>query len=151
MKREPKMGTNDQAAPSSFLDGTLKRLQQTSSCDTNNLINKTVPFGKHPGPSDREMLDSYWYCKTYDEWISDPQTEFLFPIEVYVDRMGKTAGLQSYCCGEPMTWSTPLLNQSIRQSDEVWRAMGYIPDLKVSSSAKKKKANGANTTKGQSL
>jgi hypothetical protein len=96
------------------------------------------------------MLDSYWYCKTYDKRISDPQTQFLFPIEVYVDKMGKTAGLQSYC-GEPMTWSTPLLNQSIRQSDEAWRAMGYIPDLEVSSSAKKKKANGANKTKGQSL
>jgi hypothetical protein len=96
------------------------------------------------------MLDSYWYCKTYDKQISDPQTEFLFPIEVYVNKMGKTAGLQSYC-GEPMTWSTPLLNQSIHQSDEVRRAMGYIPDLKVSSSTKKKKANGANTTKGRSL
>jgi hypothetical protein len=93
------------------------------------------------------MLDSYWYCKTYDKRISDPQTQFLFPIEVYVDKTGKTAGLQSYC-GEPMTWSTPLLNQSICQSDEAWRAMGYIPDLEVSSSAKKKKANGANKTKG---
>jgi hypothetical protein len=34
--------------------------------NTNNLVNKTVPFGKHPGPtdgSDQEMLDSYWYCK----------------------------------------------------------------------------------------
>jgi hypothetical protein len=29
--------------------------------------------------------------------------------------------------------------------------MGYIPDLEVSSSAKKKKANGANMTKGRSL
>jgi hypothetical protein len=66
---------------------------------------------------------------------------------VYVDKMGKTAGLQSYC-GEPMTWSTPLLNQSIHQSDEAWRAMGYIPDLEVSSSTKKKKVNGANMTKG---
>jgi hypothetical protein len=69
------------------------------------------------------MLDSYWYCKTYDEWISDPQTEFLFPIEVYVNKTGKTAGLQSYC-GEPMTWSAPLLNQSIRQSDEAWTTKG---------------------------
>jgi hypothetical protein len=77
--------------------------------NTNYLVNKTVPFGKHPGPtdgSDLELLDSYWYCKTYDEQISDPETKFLFPIEVYVDKTGKTAGLQSYC-GEPMTWSTP--------------------------------------------
>jgi hypothetical protein len=88
--------------------------------------------------------------QTYDEQISDPQTEFLILLEVYVNKTGKTAGLQSDC-GEPMTWSTPLLNQSIHQSDEAWRAMGYIPDLEVSSSAKKKKANGANTTKGQSL
>jgi hypothetical protein len=121
--------------------------------NTNNLVNKTVPFGKHPGPtdgSDQEMLDSYWYCKTYDKQLSDPQTEFLFLLEVYVNKTGKTAGLQSDC-GQPMTWSTPLLNQSIHQSDEAWRAMGYIPDLEVSSSTKKKKANGANTTKGQSL
>jgi hypothetical protein len=69
---------------------------------------------------------------------------------VYVDKTGKTAGLQPYC-GEPMTWSTPLLNQSIHQSDEALRAMGYIPDLEVSLSAKKKKVNGANTAKGQSL
>jgi hypothetical protein len=96
--------------------------------NTNYLVNKTVPFGKHPGPtdgSDQELLDSYWYCKTYDK------------LEVYVNKMGKTAGLQSYC-GEPMTWSTPLLNQSIHQSDEAWRAMGYIPDLEGSSSAKGK-------------
>jgi hypothetical protein len=121
--------------------------------NTNYLVNKTVPFGKHHGPtdgSDQELLDSYWYCKTYDEWISDPETKFLFPIEMYVDKTGKTAGLQSYC-GEPMTWSTSLLNQSIRQSDEAWRVMGYIPDLEVSSSTKKKKANGANMTKGRSL
>jgi hypothetical protein len=43
--------------------------------NTNNLVNKTVPFGKHPGPtdgSDREILDSYWYCKTYDKRIGVP-------------------------------------------------------------------------------
>jgi hypothetical protein len=32
------MGTDDRAAPSSFLDGTLKRLQQTSSCVQSFLV-----------------------------------------------------------------------------------------------------------------
>jgi hypothetical protein len=159
MKRVQKMDTDDWAAPLLFLNGALKRLQQTFSCVQSFSVTPTtsstrLPFGKHPGPtdgSDQELLDSYWNCKMYDKWISNPETKILFPVEVYVDKTGKTAGLQSYC-GEPMTWSTPLLNQSICQSDKAWRAMGYIPDLEVSSSAKKKKkANGANVTKGRSL
>jgi hypothetical protein len=74
-----------------------------------NLINKSIPFGKYPGPidgSDQKILASYWYCKTYDNQISDTQTEFLLPIEVYMDKTGKTTGLQLYC-GDPMTWFNP--------------------------------------------
>jgi hypothetical protein len=45
----------------------------------NNLVNSQNPFGKYlpVGPSDKETLASYWYSKTYDNYITDPDTQFL--------------------------------------------------------------------------
>jgi hypothetical protein len=39
--------------------------------DRNNLVNSQNPFGKYlpVGPSDKEVLASYWYSKTYEEYI----------------------------------------------------------------------------------
>jgi hypothetical protein len=70
--------------------------------DPNNLVNSQNPFGKYipVGPSDKEVLASYWYSKTYDKYITNPETQFLLPLEMYLDKMGKTAGMTSYC-GEP--------------------------------------------------
>jgi hypothetical protein len=62
---------------------------------TSNLVNSQNPFGKYlpVGPSDKEVLASYWYSKTYDKYMTNPDTQFLLPLEMYLDKTGKTAGM----------------------------------------------------------
>jgi hypothetical protein len=58
----------------------------------NNLVNSQNLFGKYlpVGPSDMEVLASYWYSKTYDKYIlTDPETQFLLPLEMYLDKTGR--------------------------------------------------------------
>jgi hypothetical protein len=46
-----------------------------------NLVNGDNPWGKYISSdptNDKEVLASYWYSKTYDEYITDPDTQFLF-------------------------------------------------------------------------
>jgi hypothetical protein len=45
--------------------------------------------------------------------IKDPMKEFLFVMDIYLDKTGKSAGITS-SCGEPVIWTTPLL------TSEVW-------------------------------
>jgi hypothetical protein len=40
--------------------------------------------------------------------IKDPMKEFLFVMDIYLDKTGKSAGITS-SCGEPVIWTTPLL------------------------------------------
>jgi hypothetical protein len=42
------------------------------------------------------VLTSYWYSKTYDKYIMDPDTQFLLCLEVYVEKTSENAGLASY-------------------------------------------------------
>jgi hypothetical protein len=96
----------------------------------NNLVNSQNPFEKYVlvGLSDKEVLASYWYSKTYDKYITDPETQFLLPLEMYLDKTGKTAGMMSYC-GEPLIWVSVLLRYAIHQDNETWHIQGYIKDL----------------------
>jgi hypothetical protein len=45
-----------------------------------NLVNGDNPWGKYVSSDpnkNKEVLASYWYSKTYDEYITDPDTQFL--------------------------------------------------------------------------
>jgi hypothetical protein len=45
-----------------------------------NLVNGDNPWGKYVSSdptNDKEVLTSNWYSKTYDEYIMDPNTQFL--------------------------------------------------------------------------
>jgi hypothetical protein len=67
------------------------------------LVNGDNPWGKYVSSdptNDKEVLASYWYRKTYDEYITDPDTQFLLCLEAYMDKTAKNAGLTSYA-GEP--------------------------------------------------
>ena len=70
--------------------------------EKNNLVSPSNPWGKYisTDQNNKEMLTSYWYHKTYDEYITDPNMQFLLCLEAYVDKTGRSAGLTSYC-GEP--------------------------------------------------
>ena len=117
-----------------------------------NLVNRTTPFAKYAPSeaSDKELLASQWYSDTYEEKISNPSEEFLFPLQLYVDKTGKSAALGSYC-GEPLIMSSPILTLSVREHYTAWRVLGYLTDLDKSSSAKKTQQSGRKWEKGRSL
>jgi hypothetical protein len=49
--------------------------------DKYNLVNGDNLWGKYISSdptNDKEVLASYWYSKTYDEYITDPDTQFFF-------------------------------------------------------------------------
>jgi hypothetical protein len=71
------------------------------------LVNGDNTWGKYvssDSTNDKEVLTSYWYSKTYDKYITDPNTQFLLCLEAYVDKTAKNADLTSYA-GEPFLLS----------------------------------------------
>jgi hypothetical protein len=65
------------------------------------------------------VLASYWYSKTYEEYITDPDTQFLHCLETYMDKTAKNAGLTSYA-GEPFLLSVLHLKKSLREHSSAW-------------------------------
>jgi hypothetical protein len=88
-------------------------------------------------------LASQHYSQSYDESITTPvgtsngpAKEFFFPLEMYVDKSGKTAGI-TLSCSEPVLMSIPLLKSSVWEDPSSWCLLGFIPDLEKTSSAQK--------------
>jgi hypothetical protein len=82
--------------------------------------------------------------------IKDPTKEFLFVMDIYLDKTGKSAGITS-SCSAPVIWTTPLLTSEVREQTYAWNLLGLIEDLESGSSAKKKQDSGRKATKGRSL
>jgi hypothetical protein len=117
-----------------------------------NLVNGDNPWGKYLSSdqtNDKEVLASYWYSKTYDEYITDPDTQFLLCLEAYVDKTAKNAGLTSYA-GEPFLVSALHLKKPLREHSSAWFVQAYLPDLESGSSAKKKQYSHRYLTRGMS-
>jgi hypothetical protein len=96
-----------------------------------NLVNGDNPWGKYVSSNpnnDKEVLASYWYSKTYDEYITDHDTQFLLCLEAYVDKTAKNAGLTSYA-GEPFLFSALHLKKSLREQSSAWFVQAYLPNL----------------------
>jgi hypothetical protein len=91
---------------------------------------------------------SYWYNKTWDENVTDPNTQFLLCLKAYIDKTGKSAGLTSYC-GKPFLLSALHLKKSVQEQWGAWLGQAYLPDLEAGSSAKKKKYSHSNKTCGR--
>jgi hypothetical protein len=64
--------------------------------------------------NDKEVLMRYYYSKTYDEYIMDPNTHFFLCLEAYVEKTAKNAGLTSYA-GKPLLLSVLHLKKSLRE------------------------------------
>ena len=107
--------------------------------DLDNLVyNPEDPFGKYnpqtdPHANHGEVMSSQWYRDTYDKIITDPSTQILIPIIIYLDKTG-TDLKQKYGV-EPVAFTIGILRQKIRHLIEAWRVLGYLPDLELSSSA----------------
>jgi hypothetical protein len=117
-----------------------------------NLVNSDNPWGKDISfnpINDKEVLASYWYSKTYDEYITDPDTQFLLCLEAYMHKTAKNAGLTSYA-GEPFLVSVLHLKKSLREHSSAWFVQAYLPDLVSGSSAKKKQYSHRYLTRGMS-
>ncbi len=87
-----------------------------------NLVNGDNPWGKYVSSdpnNDKEVLASYWYSKTDNEYITAPDTQFLLCLEVYMDKTSKNAGLTSYA-GEPFLLSVLHLKKSLREHLSAW-------------------------------
>jgi hypothetical protein len=121
-----------------------------------NLVSRDNPWEKfeiaNPKES-KEYLASNHYSQSFDECIDDVDDgcvweQFFFPIEIYVDKSGKTAG-QTSSCGEPVLMSTPLLTSSKHEEPSSWMLLGYIPDLEKTSSAKKQQESQRKFEKGR--
>jgi hypothetical protein len=117
-----------------------------------NLVNAGNPWGKYISfdPDDKEMLASYWYSKTWDKNITNPNTQFLLCLEAYVNKTGRSAGLTSYC-GEPFLLSALHLKRSVWEHSGAWLVQAYLPDLEAGSSAKKRKLSQPQHTRQDQL
>jgi hypothetical protein len=116
------------------------------------LVNRNNPRGKYVSSdpnNDKEVLASYWYSKTYNEYITDPDTQFLLCLEAYVDKTAKNAGLTSYA-GELFLLSVLHLKKSFREHSSAWFVQAYLPDLESGLSAKKKQYSHRYLTRGMS-
>jgi hypothetical protein len=95
------------------------------------------------------VLASNRYSKTYDKYITDPDTQFLLCLRAYVDKTAKNAGLTCYA-GEPFLLSALSLKKSLREHSSTWFVEAYLPDLESGSSAKKKQYSHRYLTRGMS-
>jgi hypothetical protein len=94
-----------------------------------NLVNGNNLLGKYVSSdpnNEKEVLASYWYSKTYDEYITDPDTQFLLCLEAYMDKTTKNAGLTSYA-GEPFLLSALHLKKSLREHSSAWFVAAGVP------------------------
>ena len=119
-----------------------------------NLVNSNAPFEKfiidNPTES-KEYLASRHYSESYDLCVDDasgPPRQLFLPIDVYLDKSGKTAGITS-SCGEPVLMTTSLLKSSVREDPSSWCLLGFIPDLEKTSSAKKQQEGQRKYEKGR--
>jgi hypothetical protein len=69
--------------------------------------------------------------------MQNPDTDFLLPIKIYINKTGKTAGITS-ACGEPVLVLMPLLKKWVREQPFAWQVLMFIPYLENASSAKKR-------------
>jgi hypothetical protein len=103
------------------------------------LVNGNNPWQKYISSNpnnDKEVLASYWYSKTYDEYITDPNTQFLLCLDVYIDKTAKNAGLTSYA-GEPFLLSALHLKKSLTEHSSAWFVQAYLPNMDCLSAKKK--------------
>jgi hypothetical protein len=114
-----------------------------------NLVNGDNPWGKYNPTNDKEVLASSWYSNTYDEYITDTNTQFLLCLEVYMDKTAKNAGLTSYA-GEPFLLSVLHLKKSLSEHSSAWFVKVYLPNLESGLSAKKKQYSHRYPTRGMS-
>jgi hypothetical protein len=117
-----------------------------------SLVNTDNPWGKYVSSdpnNDKEVLASYWYIKNYNEYIMDPNTQFLLCLEACMDKTTKNAGLTSYA-GEPCLLSVLHLKKPLSKHSSAWFVQAYLPNLEAGLSTKKQQYFHRYLTRGMS-
>jgi hypothetical protein len=71
-----------------------------------NLVTSDNPWGKYVSSNptnDKEVLASYWCSKTFDEYITDPDTQFLLCLEAQQRMQVSQAMLVNHSCFQRCT------------------------------------------------
>ena len=96
-----------------------------------------------------DVLSASWYRDTYSyiAGIAGDEPFYIYPVIMYVDKTG-TDAYQRYGL-EPLIFTTAALNRSARNKPSAWRALGFIPDLQISSKASKTKDSATHSGVGR--
>ena len=107
----------------------------------NLVVNPTDPFRKYDSPDGYlgEVNTGDHYQIAYAEMITNPDTNFLCPIIMYMDET--TVSLQSQITCHPVMFTTTVFCRQQRNQSHCWGVLGYVPILKYyySASSSKKK------------
>jgi hypothetical protein len=112
--------------------------------DTDNLIiNKDKPFSKYiphlpPNEVGTEVISGKVYQDTYDMVIKDPKAEHLTAYNMYLDKGSSGNAQKRYNAPEPVAIVCAYLKRAFRNLVKNWIMLGFVPDLELGSSAKKK-------------
>lgn len=81
----------------------------------------------NPEEKDRfnESMGADWYRRTYEQLITDPNSEVLIPIILYADCTG-TDAYQRYSL-EPWMFTLALFRRHIRERSSSWKHLGFQP------------------------
>ena len=97
----------------------------------------TYPAGRNPGHT--SLIDSTWYDATASSYKSelDNHHHLLHPLSLYIDKTGCDGIMKATL--EPLMCTSGLLNQTNRQNVSNWFMIGCVPNLELSSKAKRSK------------
>jgi hypothetical protein len=116
----------------SLMDQRMDIVSSPTFQDINNLVVNGDPktrFHKYITPIGQEQLKVHsarWYQETYDMMVTNPETDLLFPIQIYTDATPPTDAMQRFPL-EPVMFTTTLLKRSEREKSGSWRHLGFIP------------------------
>ena len=81
----------------------------------------------NPQEQDRfnESMGADWYRRTYQQFITDPNSEVLIPIILYADCTG-TDAYQRYSL-EPWMFTLALFRRHVRERSSSWKHLGFQP------------------------
>jgi hypothetical protein len=74
-----------------------------------------------------EVFASRWYRSTDQEFVKDPDLEFLLPLIFYIDETG-TDAFQRYPL-EPLMFTFALIRRHMREKSCAWRHAGFVPKV----------------------
>ena len=91
----------------------------------------------NPSPQDRfnmykatdddelaEIMCGGWYLRTYQQYVTDPENEYVMPLILYADKTG-TDAMQRYPL-EPWMFTVANLRLPKREHADAWRHLGFV-------------------------